>query len=184
MGGLIARFLPSLLPGLSAFLNPWVLLGVIAAASACFGAGVVVEGWRWDAAETDKAHDQVNRLMSEARKDAGVNADVAAALAGDRAELDADREEFEKEKRRVPKTQLVEVECPRQDAPGSAEAAGAALAPGAAALGGDGHRVRLSADAVRLWNLALGVGLPAAYGDWRADGAVPPAGGAPVQGDR
>lgn len=183
MGGLIARFLPSLVPGLSAFLNPWVLLGVIAAASACFGAGVVVEGWRWDAAETDKAREQVNSLMTQARKDAAVNADVAALLAEDRAGLDADREEFDKEKRRVPKTQLVEVDCPRPDAARVTQAAGAAPAP-SAALGGDGPRVRLSADAVRLWNLALGVGLPAAYGDWRTDGALPPAGAAPVQGDR
>lgn len=185
MGGLIARFLPSLVPGLSAFLNPWVLLGVIAAASACFGAGVMVEGWRLDASETEKARDQINSLMTQARKDAVVNADVAALLADDRAELDADRQEFDKEKRRVPKTQLVEVDCPKPDASGAAAVADAGpSAPAAAALGGDGPRARLSADAVRLWNIALGVGLPDAYGDWGVDGAMPPAGGARIQGDR
>ena len=39
MGTLIARFLPSLIPGLGAFANPWVLLAVAAAAGLIFFKG-------------------------------------------------------------------------------------------------------------------------------------------------
>lgn len=170
---LIARFLPSLVPGLGAFLNPWVLLVLIAFGAACFGAGVQVEGWRWDASLKIIAESRTAFVKSFYQRNAKINAEVASKLAADRDQLARDQRQFEEKLRATPKEDLVELSCPGQPAgqpaeeiPGAGYSSGlrppAAVDPGVPG-------VRLSAAAVSLWNDGLAVGLPDAYGGWRAD---------------
>ncbi len=49
MMGLIARFLPSLVPGLTAFLNPWVLLTLLGALLGSFFYGMHIESVKFAA---------------------------------------------------------------------------------------------------------------------------------------
>lgn len=181
--GLVPNLAGAFGPAVSAVLNPWVLLALLAGAAACFGGGVVVEGWRWDASLTTEANERANALVKQAAENAALAARLQKQLMDERAKRDEDKRKFDDELRRTPKEDLVEVDCPKPDAPRAAALSGAAPdAP--SAQRGDRPRVRLSADALRLWNLGLGIGLPEAYGRWRADDEVRGPAAPPVGGDR
>lgn len=78
----IARFLPSLVPGLSALANPWVLLTLLAALVGAFGFGVYLEAGRFEAfkvtvasvgkAQEQRAHDRavLNKNLKKEADDA------------------------------------------------------------------------------------------------------------------
>jgi hypothetical protein len=68
MGALLARFVPSLVPGLGAFLNPWVLLIIAAVAIGLYGWG------RHDGAAITSA--------AWERREAGINAKTAERIQG------------------------------------------------------------------------------------------------------
>ena len=77
MKALIMRFLPNLLPGLGAFANPWVLVGVLAVAAAV-GAGGFKLGWdvRDDIAAKEEIREQ--RIVEKMR---AANRNFADAIA-------------------------------------------------------------------------------------------------------
>jgi prophage endopeptidase len=92
---LLSTFAPSLLPGLGAFLNPWVLLAVLAAAVGLYaygrhdGAKITEATWQArEAAEQAKAAQRISDLNREARAQERRHAEALAAIsAGYQAKL-------------------------------------------------------------------------------------------------
>lgn len=171
----IARFLPSLLPGLQAFLNPWVLLGIIAVATAGFTAGWRVEGWRWEASEKEAAEAALKAVEAHFARQKANNEKVAAGLNADRVKLEADRTNFQEAldaaRRKGP---IFKASCPNnppggQGAPGGALAVAGASPGGAAASDVGAAGVVCDAACIRLWHDGLAQGLPGPYRGWRAD---------------
>lgn len=173
----LARFLPSLIPGLQAFLNPWVLLGIIAVATAGFTAGWKVESWRWDASEKAAAEASLKAVQAFFDREKANNQRVAAGLNADRARLEQDRTDYQEAlnaaRRNGP---ILKASCPNnppggQGAPGGSLAVAGAPSGGAAASDVGAAGVVCDAACIRLWHDGLAQGLSGAYGGWRADAA-------------
>lgn len=151
--GAIAKHLPSLVPGISSFLNPWVLLGVVAAAGVCFGAGVRVEGWHRDAALKSQAEADAKVIAAFYARDRVQNQESARRLAEERAARAQDRKDFEEKLQNAKSTELVEQPSQTGDAGNGLKAP-------------DGG-VYLSAVGLMRWNDALAVGVSKAErGGW------------------
>lgn len=148
-----------------------LLVGVIAALvalAAAAGAGWTARGWKEDAArlEAERAQAKFNKETLEG---------WAAAVQKITADREADRQQAANERRQWQK----EIDDAKRRGP--LVLCGAGLRDDVAPRPG-GAGARLSGDFVRLWNGAFGIGLPAALGPWRADGAgaeADPAGVAP-----
>lgn len=178
--GAVARFLPSLVPGLSALTNPVVLVVLAALTIGSFTTGWKVESWRWDASLKDVAEDNLRRVQEFFDKERKNSELVAAGLNKDRADLQEDQrkfqENFDAARRNGP---ILKASCPNTQRPSVAPGVGSATTvaestPGVAAPASDavGAGVVCDAACMRLWNDGLAQGLPDAYGGWRAD-AVP-----------
>lgn len=166
MIGFITRFMPSVAPAVGALLNPWVWGLLLAAALGAFTLGWTVESWRWDAASAKVLENNLRVLSDFWKRQANSNQATAQRLARDRDKLDRDRRAFDERIANVSESSLVEVTCPKPEPsrvivtfPPPADPA--PLAPG--------PRVHLSADACKLFNDGLAVGLPDAYGRWGVD---------------
>lgn len=173
VAALVGEFLPSLLPAVSAFANPWVWGAFAVALIVAFSTGWQVESWRWDAANTAVLENNLKIISAFWKRQAEGNADTARRLAADREKLDADRLAFDEELANAEPASLVEVSCPKPQparTPAQRNALAAAPLPDAApAPAAPGPRVELSAAGCKLFNDGLAVGLPDAYGGWRAD---------------
>lgn len=173
MKALVDRFLPSLIPGLGAFLNPWVWGALVVALLTGFSGGWKVESWRWEASDAAVLESNLKILAAFWQRQRTNNEATARQLAQDRDKLDTDRRDFDEELSDADAQNLVQVDCPaaqpRRDVaprvavtfPPSPASAPAPAAPG--------PRVHLSADGCRLFNKGLAVGLPDAYGGWGVD---------------
>lgn len=131
-----------------------VAVAVFAAAAL---AGWTARGWKEDAARLEverTAHENYRKITEGWASAAQV---ITAGREADRQQAAEDRRKWQKEKDDAKREGSL-VLC----------AAGLRGDAQAAAGGGD---PRLSGHAVRLWNGALDVGLPAAHRAWRADGA-------------
>ena len=166
---LLARFLPSLVPGLGAFLNPWVLLAAIGLFAAGFGSGVRVEAWRWDASLASIAEAQEKALQAFYARQRAIMAEIGAELAGERAARDRDRRTFERRLADANEKDLTTVAC--DESAGGAASVPASAADEAAARG-SAPAVRFTPEFVGLWDAALVQGLPAAVGAERVDGGA------------
>jgi len=171
MQGLILRFLPNLLPGLSALVNPFVLVVLAVVAVGGFTAGWKVEEWRWSASLTAIAEANLKAVQDFFERQRKNNQVVAGKLNVDRAKLDADRlafnEEFKNAKSKGP---ILKGNCqqPAGDAPGAQPTAPGGVVPQPSKIAAG---VVCDADCIRLWHDGLAQGLPATYGGWRADAA-------------
>ncbi len=167
----IARFLPSLAPGVSAFLNPWVFLVAIGLAAAGFAAGVKVEGWRWDASVKDIADANVAYLKSYATHEREVDGAISARRGAELEKLAEDKRKLQEKLDHAtdhrPQGTILTVAA--DPAPtGGAQGAGEPTVQG---LNLATTRLRITCDraCVGLWLDALAQGLPDTYGQWRAD---------------
>lgn len=167
----IARFLPSLAPGISAFLNPWVFLVAIVLAAAGFAAGVKVEGWRWDASVKDIADANVAYLKRYAAHEREVDGTISARREAELTKLAKDKRALQEKLNHAtdhrPQGTILTVAAdpaPTGGAPGAGE-------PTVQGLNLATTRLRITCDraCVGLWNDALAQGLPDTYGAWRAD---------------
>lgn len=162
MVSFIARVLPGLAPGLTAFLNPWVLViaGVLFVAG--IGTGFKIESWRWDASLKDIAEANIAYIKTFVRKDAQINAAVSAKLARDREKLNKDRSAFQRKLNNARKDgPLITIPEPSP-------------ADGTTVVGGTGLRLddrpaECNVRCIGLYHDGLAQGLPEAYGAWRAD---------------
>jgi len=185
MIGLVTRFLPSLLPAVSAFANPWVWGALVVSLMSAFTLGWRVESWRWDAANTAVLEDNLKIITAFWQRQNRNNQATAREIERDRAKLDADRVLFDEELANVDPTALVEVECPKPQPTGNPAPRIAVTIPAppepAAAQPAPSPRVHLSAEFCRLFDTGLAVGLPDSYGGWLADAKAACAG--PVEVD-
>lgn len=78
MTALITRFLPGLLPGLGAFLNPWVLIVIAIALGGAFAGGVTVEGWHRDSGDLASTEAWAKQYVADIDRYRG-NADLTRA---------------------------------------------------------------------------------------------------------
>ncbi len=172
--GFIARFLPSLAPGLSALANPWVLLIAIALLAVGFAGGIRVEAWRWDASLVDIERGNVAHLKDFMRREANINGALSDQLAAERTQSEIDRMNFDEElqhaKDERPQGTILTVHAD----PAATGAAKGAGEPAGSGLSLASARLRVTCDSacIRLWHDGLAQGLPSAYGDWRADAAA------------
>lgn len=185
MIGFVTRFLPSLLPAVSAFANPWVWGALAVALMSAFTLGWRVESWRWDAANTDILENNLKIVTAFWQRQNKNNQATARELERDRAKLDSDRAVFDEELANVDPTALVQVDCPkpqpRRDTPARVAVTIPAPPRPAAEEPAPSPRVHLSPEFCRLFNTGLAVGLPDSYGGWLADAKAGCAG--PVEVD-
>lgn len=179
--GLIARFLPSLIPGLQALVNPWVLLALVAMAAGCFTAGWKVESWRWDASLTAIAEAHAEALKAYAASQREITAGVARNLTAAERDRDTWADSFDEELRHAKPNKLADCGEPAtRSAPtaiaGEPEGSGVRLPTGDGAERGG---PRLLAGGVRLWNRGLATGASAAERGLWLDAAD--AGAGPVE---
>lgn len=65
MTALITRFLPSLIPGLGMFANPWIWIVLAALVTTGFAAGVKVEGWHRDSGDLASTEAWANAYVAK-----------------------------------------------------------------------------------------------------------------------
>ncbi len=153
MGALLARVAPNLLPGLGAFLNPWVLLILAASLGTAFACGVRVESWHRDSAEKSTAEAWAKTYVDQVEKFRTSAALTTAALEMQRKTSAADEAAW-KERLKNAKRPL-----------GTCTAAAPGQPAGAAA-------VLLTSEFVGLLNDAWKIGLPAARDPAGPDGTA------------
>jgi len=184
---LAGRFVPSLLPGLSAFLNPWVLVVAGGIAVAGFTAGLRIEALRWDASLKDIAVQEAAQTRDWIKRQAATVADLSGKLAAAKADRHAAQRNFEEALAHAPKESLVEIECPVKKPVravahrGGDAGVGLKAPPAAEPDAAVGAHARLSDRYRRLWNDALGIALPSADRAAWIDGANAASG--PVEAD-
>lgn len=150
MLALISRFAPSLIPGLGAMLNPWVIIAFLVMISGAYLAGYREAGIHQKAADNSA----VNKALVDAAKFIGrqqvENAALSNRLAHEKKERDNDQRDFEAMLARTPPGALVNVDCPQQTGATQDQSSASGAAPA---------HVQLSVDGVRLWNKALSLGV-------------------------
>ncbi len=157
MKALLTSFLPNLLPGLGALVNPWVIIAVLAAAAGCFLAGMHLQTQLFESVHAHQLEIQITKIAAFGARQRTENAALADNLNSETTKRRDSERKLAEALRRTSPSQLVEDSC--QDAPG------AVAKPNPAPMAGEVRDVasmrvlRLSADGVRLWNerLALGV---------------------------
>lgn len=156
--GLITRFLPSLIPGLGMFANPWIWIILGALIAAGFVAGAKVEGWHRDSAE--KAADQawMKQYVSDISR-YRTSADLTRAALAMQAKLTQDAEtKWKLEKSRNAKPLATCTAAPAAKPGDPPAAAGAPV-------------VMLTPEFIGLYNGALAIGLREAGDPGGTDGA-------------
>lgn len=89
---LLTRFVPSLIPGLGALLNPWVLLALLSGAVSCFLFGVYLEHGRFEAYEATQESAQKTYDFWAQQRNAGgnrINKEIVNELQGRNKKLAA-----------------------------------------------------------------------------------------------
>lgn len=170
--GIIARFLPSLVPGLGALANPWVLLGILAAAAACFAAGVKVEAWHRDSADLaqEKSYAEALKLFhaKQRQNNDGISADLNKERAGRAEDQTNWRAWYDRNKDNLFTVISAPSSSSDPTAAGSARPDPGGASPPARVSPDAGVRIMCGPECVSGWHRALAQGLPAAYRTWGA----------------
>lgn len=153
-------------------INPWVWLAVVAVYLAGFASGVKLESLRWDASLKDIAEQSTAFIKSFYRAEQTQNASVSGALAKQRDAMAQDARNWRKKADDLKPTGLLTCTSEQPAVPSSSAAASGGAPREDTNPPGVRASVVCGPECVRLWNDALGIGLPEAYDTWRTDAAA------------
>ncbi|MCC6530925.1 MAG: hypothetical protein IT531_00110 [Burkholderiales bacterium] len=153
-------------------MNPWVLLGILGACVASFLGGVAVESDRRDALLLAQQQAMHEAYVAQAQRSRSIAQDISRGLTDEQIRRQADAVAYREQVRRARATLAV---CP--PAVPVQEAPMATVAPDVGEpVALRGPEPRLTAEFVRLYDLAHGAAVPGAGDTREADGAAARAG--------
>ena len=161
--GFLTRFLPSLMPGLGALANPWVLVILAVFAAGCFATGVKVEGWHRDSAEKVQTDAFAAGLKTFHAKQQANNDAISTTLNSERAKAAQDQADWRTWYERNKGNLFTVISGPSSSSE-TADASPSAHVPPIA-----GVRIICGTECVSGWHSALAQGLPGTYRTWRTD---------------